>query len=269
MNKKFIYFCILSGIYYKVFANNFQNFQNQYNLGIQFSQIGLIDGNYNHKLAEQKSLNIEIEHLFDNNIWLGANLNTVISYSQPNLGPGYLNGGGVANSNNTAYAFGQNPFMNSFILKGGYTFDFYHDNMQVLIYAMLGRNANFAASTIVANDYNTIGEDYFYTGGFGARFSYIMAKDFMLYLDQLYNYNWDNSGAIKSVQTSPENYGKSYAATNYQFTTTIGVRYNINDTLQFGISGYYNNYQHQSNIAGVVYIPQHTFGENISIGFTY
>jgi hypothetical protein len=270
MKKKIIYGFILSNLSTVVFANELQRFENQYNFGIQFSQIGLINGNYNNVLIQQKSLNIEAEHLFDNNIWLDANLNTVINYDQPNLGPRSLNGGGDAITNDQAYAFGQNPFINSFTLKGGYSFLF-NEDMQLIVYAMLGRNANWSASTIVANDYNNIGVDYFYTGGLGARFGYVASKNLFLYIDQLYSYNWDNSGAIKSVQTlpPPDGYGKSYAATNYQFTTTVGVRYNINDILQIGLSGYYNNYQHQSNIAGLVYIPQHTFGETISIGFTY
>jgi hypothetical protein len=271
LNRKLIYIIIIGFLSLNIYANDFQSFENQYNIGFEFSQIGLINGKYNNVNISQQSLNIEIEHLFVNDIWLDANLNNVINYSQPDLGPSYLNGGGGQRNNNQAYAFGQNPFMNSYTLKGGYSF-LLSDKMQLLPYIMFGRNANWSASTIVANGYNNIGVDYFYTGGVGFRFGYLVNRAIMLYVNQLYSYNWDNSGAIKSIQTLPQEqggYGKSYAATNYQFTTTLGFRYNINDLLQIGLSAYYNNYQHQSNISGIVYIPQHTFGETLSLGFIY
>ena len=137
---------------------------------------------------------------------------------------------------------------------------------------MIGRNANWSASTVVANNYNNISVDYFYTGGLGLKLNFLINNNCLLSINQLYNYNWDNSGAIKSIQTLPPElggYGKSYAATNYQLTTTIGFRYKINDLLQIGLATYYNNYQHQSNISGIVYIPQHNFGEILSLGFTY
>lgn len=272
LNNKLIYSILFSVFPLSIYANIFQKLENQYNIGFEFSQIGLINGNHNNVNIYQQSLNIEIEHLFNNNIWLNANLNTVINYNQPDLGPNYLNGGGTSKDNdNQAYAFGQNPFMNSYELRGGYSFSL-NDRMQLLPYIIFGRNTNWAASTIVANNYNNISVDFFYTGGLGLRFGYIVNNNILLYIDQLYSYNWDNSGAIKSVQTLPPEkggYGKSYAATNYQFTTTVGFRYNINDVLQISLASYYNNYQHQSNISGIVYIPQHNFGQILSFGFTY
>ena len=251
--------------------SGFQAFQNEYNLGYEFTQMTLINGAQQTAAVNQQSINLEVEHLFDMGIWADANLNMVTAYSQPTLGPNYLNGGG-GQGGNQAYAVGQNPFMYSFILKGGYAFSLLNDKLQLTPYGMICRNANWAASTIVANGYQPASSnDWFLTGGFGFRVAYRFGEKIMLYADQLYSYNWDQSGAIKYIQTQPvpDGYGKSYAATNYQFTTTIGAKYNVTKDFQVGLSGFWNNYQHQSNIASVVYIPQNTFGEMISVGLTY
>ena len=248
--------------------SDFQAFQNQYNIGYQFSQMTLINGDQHTAPVNQQSINLEVEHLFDMGIWADANLNMVTYYSQPYLGSGNLNGGPGDCADSQACALGQNPFMYSFTMRGGYAFSLLDDNLQLTPYAMFGRNANWAASTVVANGYQPASSnDFFLTGGLGVRAAYRFGKTVMLYADQLYSYNWDQSGAIKTIQV--EQYGKSYAATNYQFTTTLGVRYNITPDFQVGLSGFWNNYQHQSNIAGVVYIPQNTFGQMLSVGLTY
>jgi hypothetical protein len=88
-------------------------------------------------------------------------------------------------------------------------------------------------------------------------------------VDELYTYNWDNSGAIKSIQTSPELYGKSYAATNYTLTSTLGAKFNVYRDLQLGVNTFWNNFQPQSNISGLMYTPTNTFGGQVSIGLTY
>jgi len=260
---------MLSALSSSLFAatSDFQSFQNQYNIGYQFTQMTLINGEQRTAPVNQQAINLEVEHLFDVGIWANANLNMVTYYSQPYLGNGNLNGGEGDCSGSQACALGQNPFMYSFILKGGYAFSLLNDTLQLTPYVMAGRNANWAASTVVANGYQPITNDFFLTGGLGFRAAYRFDKTVMVYADQLYSYNWDQSGAIKDIQVPT--YGKSYAATNYQFTTTLGVRYNVTPDLQLGLSGFWNNYQHQSNIAGVVYIPQNTFGQMLSIGLTY
>ncbi len=250
-------------------GSNFTSFENEYNLGYQFTQMTLINGAQNTVKFHPNSLNMEIEHLFDANIWLDANLNMVVSYDQPYLGSAF---NGADTTTHQAAALGQDPFMYSITMRGGYSFLPFNGNMQIIPYAMFGRNANWSASTAVANNYQSLASiDYFLTGGFGLRLGYKLLDNMLIYTDGLYSYNWDQSGAIKSIQTQnpPVGYGKSYAATNYQFTTTIGARYQITKDVELGVSGFWNNYQHQSNIAGVVYIPQNTFGEMISLGMTY
>ena len=238
----------------------FQQFENEYNLGFGFSQGGLINGQQQTSSYNEQMFNLEVERLFNNGIWLDGNFNMVTQYSQEDLGP--LNGG-----NGSGSAFGQNPFMYGFSLKAGYGFQLIQDTLQIIPYAMLGRNSNVATSTVNANGDQTIASDYFYTGGIGARLDYRINNTIMLYADQLYSYNWDNSGAIKDIQVPM--YGKTYAATNYEFTSTLGAKFNVWQSLQLGVNGFWTNYQPQSNISGLMYTPDNIFGMMATIGLTY
>jgi hypothetical protein len=121
----------------------------------------------------------------------------------------------------------------------------------------------------LANGGQNIVEDFFYNGGLGARLAYRVNNNILLYIDEGFIYNWDNSGAIKSIQTSPIYYGKSYAATNYVLNSTIGAKFNVYKDLQLGANLFWNNFQPQSNISGLMYTPTNTYGGQLSIGLTY
>jgi hypothetical protein len=157
--------------------------------------------------------------------------------------------------------------MYGFSLKAGYGFQLITDTLQIIPYAMLGRNSNVATSTVNANGDQALASDYFYTGGLGARLDYRVNNTIMLYADQLYQYNWDNSGAVKDIQVPM--YGKTYAATNYEFTSTIGAKFNVWRDLQLGLNGFWTNFQPQSNISGLMYTPDNSFGVMGTIGLTY
>lgn len=249
----------------------FQEFQNEYNIGYGYSQGSLINGAHNTASYNTQSINLELEHLFAMGIWFDVNFNMLTNNSQPNLGQ--LNGGNGSYNGNPAYqngaAFNQNPFVFTFNGKVGYAFNLNKDTLQLTPYLMLGRNANWATSTVLANGGENLTQDYFYTGGLGARLSYRINNYILLYADQLALYNWDNSGAVKTIQTSANYYGKSYAATNFGFTSMIGAKFNVYNNLQLGTNLFWNNFQPQSNISGLIYTPTNTFGGEVSIGLTY
>lgn len=238
----------------------FQQFENEYNIGFGYSQGGLVNGSGQGSSYNENMFNLEVERLFDNGIWLDGNFNMVTQYSQENLGP--LNGGSDSGS-----AFGQNPFMYGFTLKAGYGFQLVTDTLQIIPYAMLGRTSNLSTSTVNANGDQSMASDYFYTGGLGTRLDYRINSAVMLYADELYSYNWDNSGAVKDIQVPM--YGKTYAATNYEFTSTVGAKFNVWRSLQLGVNGFWTNYQSQSNISGLMYTPDNIFGMMATIGLTY
>ena len=241
-------------------SQNFQKIQRQYNINYTLLQGQLINGKYDHSWFNAQKFGIELERLFDNNVWLDVDSYMITQYHQPDLGR--LNGGG----NNL---FGQYPFMFGMNAKLGYAYYFMDNKLQLTPYIGLGRNANLSTSTVISNNYNTFDNDYYYTGTLGARLSYLITDNVLLYLDQSYIYNWDNSSAIKHIQSSNENYEKSFAATHYQFNTQLGTKINITNDVQIGAYMFVNNYQVQSNISGRMYTPTNTFGEGISIGFTY
>lgn len=241
---------------------SFQQFENEYNLGFGYNTATLVNGEHDTSGYNENTFNLEVERLFNNGIWLDGNFNMVTSYSQENLGNSGNGGSG------SGVPFGQNPFMYGFTLKGGYGFQLIKDTLQITPYAMLGRTSNLAASTVGANGgENNIASDFFYTGGIGTRLNYRINNTIMLYADELYTYNWDNSGAIKDIQT--EVYGKSYAATNYELTSTIGAKFNVWQNLQLGAYGFWTYYQPQSNISGDIYTPNNIFGIMATIGLTY
>jgi len=248
----------------------FQKFENQYNIGYGYSQGTLINGAHNQATYSNQSLNLELERLFDKGIWFDINFNMLTAYSQPDLGR--LNGGSSSIPDprtRSGAAFGQYPFYFSLTGKVGYAFNLVDNTLQFIPYGMFGRNTNWATSTIVANGGENITQDFFWTGGAGARLVYRLNDVVLLYADQIAAYNWDNSGAIKSIQTDPALYGKSYAATNYTFTSLIGARFNIYKNLQLGANAFWNDFQPQSNISGLMYTPTNTFGGEVSVGLTY
>jgi len=249
----------------------FQAFQNEYNIGYGYSTGTLINGAQNTSSYNTQSINIELEHLFDIGVWFDVNFNMLTSNNQPNLGQ--LNGGNGSYTGNPAYnngaAFNQNPFVFTFNGKVGYAFNLVNNTLQLTPYGMLGRNANWATSTVLANGAANLTQDYFYTGALGARLSYRINEAILLYVDGSGVYNWDNSGAIKSIQSSPAYYGKSYAATNFGFNSTVGAKFNVYKNLQLGANAFWYNFEPQSNISGLMYTPQNTFGGEVSIGLTY
>lgn len=277
MFRKFIAAYVLSytGMVLAIDNSAFQGFQNQYNLGYGYLLGNLVNGYGNQSSFSAQSLNVEVERLFDDGIWVDGNYNMVTNYSQPNLGP--LNGGnGSSNlcdsSNNCANygsEFGQDPFMFSLLFKGGYAFQVISNKLQLIPYAMLGRTNNWSTVTVNSNGGNNLTTDYYYTGGLGGKISYKINNVILLYADELYTYNWDNSGAVKSIQTSKDVYGKSFAETNDTWTSTLGAKFNVYKNLQLGANTFWNYYQPHSNIAGVVYTPTDTFGAEVSIGLTY
>ena len=264
-----------SGMVFAVDNSSFQSFEDQYSAGYDYLSGNLVDGYGNTSSFSAQSLNLEVERLFDNGIWVDGNYNMVTNYSQPNLGP--LNGGnGSSNlcdsSNNCANygsEFGQDPFMFSLLFKAGYAFQLVNNKLQIIPYAMLGRSDNWSTSTVNSNGGNNLTTDYFFTGGLGGKLAYKINNTILVFADEVYTYNWDNSGAVKSIQSDPSVYGKSFAATNDSWTSTLGAKFKVYKDLELGASTFWNVYQPHSNIASDIYIPSNTFGAQVSIGLTY
>ncbi len=165
--------------------------------------------------------------------------------------------------------------------KIGYAFPLVSNVLQLIPYALVGRNTNLAASTVLSNNLGNFSNDYFYTGGFGARLEYRINRYIDLYADQNATYNWDQSGPQSGIQ--PQN--------NMIFTSTLGAKFKPFEDFQYGkdliigVNGFYSNYQYVATAPNItttpliggcsgaytcsIYQPQNTFGGMITVGLTY
>jgi hypothetical protein len=277
MRKTLVALLALSGASAFAMDNSaFQQFDNEYNLGYGITQMGLANGGNQQTLQQSQYLNLEVERLFNVGVWADVNANMMIATNSlgnqaTGIGQGNSGVGGVPGMPAT-----QDPYVGGVNAKVGYAIPLVSQHLQVIPYVTAGRNTNLAMSTIVGNGYNNITNDFFYTGGVGARLEYRINQYIDLYADQNGTYNWDQSGPSGGMQ--PKN--------NMVFTSTIGAKFNVVKNLQLGVNGFYNNYQYLAAapntssanggaISGStigtysVYQPQNQFGGMVTIGLTY
>lgn len=267
--------CVLGVSGSSVYAINnaaFQEFDNQYNTGYSYSQMSLKNGANNVATQNNQTLSLDVEKLFDMGVWFDVNANMVLSQSTSNLGGTGMGGSGI--SGQPGMPTSQNPNFGGVNAKVGYAIPVVENTLQVTPYALAGRNTNLAMSTIVSNGYNNVTNDYFYSGGIGARIEWIISDAIMLYGDQSYVYNWDQSGPTDG--SSPQNVST--------LNTVIGAKFNVYQSLQLGLNGFYTNYQNQSlppaatpsNNGGsqngnlvTIYKPTDVVGGMVTVGLTY
>lgn len=250
----------------------FQQFDNQYNLGYGYNEVTVQNGNNTAAQIDNQTLNLEVERLFDVGVWMDAivNMNLQSSTNQ--------SGGMGGQTNGIQPWLTQDPNFVSLNAKVGYAFEVVTNHLQITPYLTLGRNSNLMASTVAyANNgaYHNIAQDYYLTMGVGGRLEYRINRAIDLYLDQLVNYNWDqsNPGTYASV-------GSAVAQNTMLWTTTLGAKFNIVKNLQLGINGFYTSYQQLATApndigalgasSGVgIYRPNYAFGGMINVGLTY
>ena len=230
----------------------FQDFDNEANIGLGWSSTNLKYGDGtalpNGWTNTQQSglVDLEVEHLFSDRIWVDVNTN--LNFEQ---------GNGQSNASN----YGING-------KVGYAFTF-NSHLQVTPYGIVGLNndgfggTNVGYSNIVttpSNQENATPNQMFITGGGGARIEYRIDNIILVYADQDAVYNSDQ-GAYGP-------YGG--AQNNYQETSTIGAKFNIVDNFQLGVKGFYNSYQYQTNgVSNNALQAMDGYGGLVTFGMTY
>ena len=249
----------------------FQNFDNQISLGFSLNQMTLSNGAGNQSLLTNQDMTLDVERQFNNGVW--ANINAYMLTNTNSLGSQAT---GIGMGQSTGMPANQNPFLGGFNGKAGYSFQYSVANQNFMLtpYLIAGRNTNLAMSAIVSNNYYNVTNDFFWTGGAGARLQYAINKNIDVYLDQAYTYNWDQSGPVAGIM--PQN--------NQQFTTTLGAKFNVYEELQLGVGMFYTNYQYAAgaptltsvsggNISNgslvSIYQPQYTYGGMVSVGMTF
>ncbi|MEN9946153.1 MAG: hypothetical protein RLZZ293_539, partial [Pseudomonadota bacterium] len=139
-------------------------------------------------------------------------------------------------------------------------------------YALIGRNTNLTSNAINNNQTTNpdgtkslnanVTQDYFLTGGLGARLEYQVDHYWLFYYDQNLIYNSDRSQPTSDYSS----------ANNIQLTSLLGVKANVWDELQIGVSGFYTyskltaskTFNQQYEL-----YPQNQVGAMVSLGLTY
>ena len=263
MNKKILILGVVSSVAFisNSFAENqyssFQEFDRQFNLNFSMRSSLIKNGANEVAGVTMQSYGLDVERLFDNGVWFDVSGNIMVTSLN-----NQVNGIGSGQS-----AFNQDPNLGGLNAKVGYAFKIINDDFLLTPYGLLGRNNNLAASTLYFNNDNNITNDYYITGGVGGRLEYRINKIFDVYLDQLVEYNWDQSGPQGGLM--PQN--------TVAYTTTLGAKFNVYKQLQLGVSGFYKIYQSMATlpndptIGTSIYAPCDcgSYGGTISVGMTY
>lgn len=250
---------LLSVVAVPAFAYNnslFQEFDNQISVGYGINQntsgYGTTTTIMPHSWVFSTSnvLNLEVERLLNNGIWLDANANMSFGSGPVNQNPIVGSNGGTYQSSD----YGLN-------VKGGYAFLITRD-LQITPYAALGLNSMAGVIQYVPSSL-VVANNFAYMAGFGGRIEYRVNRMIEIYADQLLAYNWDQSGPQAGI--SPQN--------TYQSTSSLGVKFNLAQNFQLGVKGYYTNYQPVDNNHvppnGFMVQQQWATGGLVSLGLTY
>lgn len=240
----------------------FQEFDNQFYIGF-----GTSYGNFNNAYGQNSNygttyVGLGVERLFDMGLWASIDATMMTGYSNFNS----------SNANAGTGPLGQNPAVANLDAKVGYAFMPVKDKLQVTPYILVGRNTNLTSNSLNNNTSGSSGgtsnlsanvtQDYFLTGGIGGRIEYRIDKYLLLYFDQNALYNADMS--------SPNsNYNP---ASNYQLTSTLGLKYNAWDQLQLGLNSFYTYNQLSGAVSSqqqYQLYQQNQVGIMATVGMTY
>lgn len=239
----------------------FQRFDDQVSLGFN-SQHG--DLSYQNA-AQQSSFsftaaNLEVEKLFSAGVWGDINVGQVETYVEDGM---------------PLRPLGSYPYLVTANLKVGYNIPLNEKHFAFTPYFLLGKNSNFSQAVAINNSASTpsdnvgLTQNYFYTAGFGLRLEVPMGKYVYMYFDQLLADNLDQTDTVAPNNTVID-------TSNWQFTTTLGLKLNVSDVVQFGGNVFYTNYTGynatsynylNSNLATGV--PVNQYGAQLSVGFLF
>ena len=238
--------------------NGFQQFDNQYSVGYGVNQMSTGAASGSGELVGNEYINLEIEKLFNNNIWFDVNAN-LVTYS--------TSYGAIGSNANAASANGlvsANGNFGGINAKVGYAFPLLNNVLQVTPYVQGGRSTNLSGYAVANTELtgSNVTNAFYYTTGIGARLEYRVLDNVSVYADQSASYNFDQT-----------NYYPGYNPQNtFQARSTIGVKYNVYKDLQIAAQGYYDGYNNGNSDAPAhqtVQMPYANIGGLISVGLTY
>ncbi len=250
MNKKLFVFLI--SIISTTFAfenDKFRRFDNKVSIGYSYSSSTLYNkANMNlQQTINNNSFNLNIEKLFNNGIWFDINGLFVFSST-------------ISNINNFANNIQSLGLPAALTLKTGYSFPLLNQQLQLTPYLAIGKQLNYNGVSIIAAGFNN---SFYYLFGGGGRIEYMINNGILLYFDQLIGYLNDRSKG--NIDLSALN-----------LTSVIGAKFNLTDSFQLGLEGFYNQINILDSNTGynpISYtyrnINQSTFGGLLSIAYAY
>lgn len=236
-------------------GDNFYNFDNMYSLGLGFATSKSYNSNNPNKIqigTNTNYIDINITHLWNYGLWFSIDAQLINSISQSNVP--------ASKSNN--YAPTYLTFPGNATVSLGYAFPLVNNYLQIIPYLNSGLIMNINSYTISQNlglSYQLSHDMYVQYGG-GIQLEYAINNIIELYANQLLANMHDNSGLGLGTWRS---------------TSTIGIKFNLYDSLMLGINTYYDQIMpsagSNTNVVNNIYynLNQNTFGGLISIGLKY
>lgn len=225
--------------------DSFRDFDNVYSLGYGYS----VSHNSNVK-TNLNYLELDINHLFDNQVWLNLNGQLATNISQVN----------AIDTRYSNYAPTYLTYPGSATTSLGYAFVLIDDKLQLIPYANAGIVMNINAYTISENQSvsEQLAKDMYFQYGAGGRLEYTLNQDFQVYYDQLFAGLSDRSGLGLGL---------------FKSNSVIGINYHVYEPLQVGFALNYENLSStgtpSSQVPQPVLLNQSTFGGLISLGLRY
>ena len=200
------------------YANNnqlFQSMDNQIAIGYGYSSSNAYNPNFSgvNQTTNYSSANVNVEQLFNNNVWLNLNGNFIFSANQPNNGQSLFG---------STQSFGLPASVTG---KAGYSFNWSTLGLQVIPYLTTGVVLNYNSLNIANNGFKN---SYYILYGGGARLEYVIIPSISVYFDQLIGYLSDR-GLANNLNQSAMNYN-----------STLGAKFNVAKHLQLGIQANFN-----------------------------
>lgn len=199
--------------------NLFQNLDNQIAIGYSYNSINT----YNPTAAasgtkiktNSQNLNLHLEQLFNNNIWLDGDGSFAFKAQQDAPSGSTIN-----------QTIQELNFPATLNAKFGYSFNWagHQHGIQIIPYITIARNLNYNSITIFQNG---LVNSYYNGYGGGFRVEYVLLKNASLFFDHTISYLQDPS--INTFNLSAISYNN-----------TLGIKYNLGSHLQFSAQGIFN-----------------------------
>ena len=211
----FVITLILASTSYASDNQLFQNIDNQIAIGYGYSSANTYNPSYapTQQTTTYSSANINVEQLFNSNVWLNLNGNFIFSANQPDNGTGLIG---------TIQTFGLPASISG---KAGYSFNWTTSGLQVIPYLTTGVALNYNALNLTNNGFKN---SYYVLYGGGARLEYVIIPNISIYFDQLVGYLADQ-GQANNINQSAMNYN-----------SVLGAKFNVAKHLQLGLQGNFN-----------------------------